>query len=210
MRLVCISDTHGMHRRIPAIPDGDVLIHAGDFLGAGSLNDVVELNDWFGSLPHRHKIVIAGNHDWAFQELPLAARDVLFNAIYLEDSGIEIEGIRFWGSPWTPTFMNWAFMLERGEPLQDKWKLIPNNTDVLITHGPPKGVGDEANTGFRCYNAGCAQLLDRIDELSLKAHIFGHIHEGYGEYRRGDIRLINASTCTIRYEPINPAVVLDI
>ena len=67
MRLVCISDTHSLHRRIPEIPDGDVLIHAGDCLGAGTLDDVVHLDNWLGSLPHRHKIVIAGNHDWVFQ-----------------------------------------------------------------------------------------------------------------------------------------------
>jgi len=91
MRIVCISDTHSLHRRIPEIPDGDVLIHAGDCLGAGTLDNVEDLNDWLGTLPHRHKIVIAGNHDWVFQEAPKLARDLLTNAVYLEDSGIEIE-----------------------------------------------------------------------------------------------------------------------
>lgn len=185
MRLVCISDTHSLHRRIPEIPDGDVLIHAGDCLGAGTLDDVADLNDWLGSLPHQYKIVIAGNHDAAFQETPDLARETLTNAIYLEDSGVDIEGVQFWGSPWTPPFMNWWFMLDRGQPLYEKWSLIPDNTDVLITHGPPKNVGDEVSLGFRCFNAGCVDLSHRIDKLSLKAHVFGHIHEGYGEYRRG-------------------------
>lgn len=117
MKLVCISDTHSLHWRLPAIPDGDVLIHAGDSLGQGTLENIEELNEWLGTLPHRYKIVIAGNHDWAFQETPELARQALTNAIYLEDSSVEIESIRFWGSPWTPTFMDWAFMLERGEPL---------------------------------------------------------------------------------------------
>jgi len=93
VRLVCISDTHSLHRRIPDVPDGDVLIHAGDCLGAGTLDNVEDLNDWLGTLPHRHKIVIAGNHDWVFQEAPELARDALTNAIYLEDSGVEIEGV---------------------------------------------------------------------------------------------------------------------
>ena len=210
MRLVCLSDTHSLHWQIPNIPDGDVLIHAGDSLGQGTLENVADLNDWFGTLPHRHKIVIAGNHDWAFQETPQAARAMLTAAIYLEDSGVEIEGFRFWGSPWTPTFMDWAFMLDRGEPLFQKWEATPDNANVLVTHGPPKGIGDLATLGFRCQNVGCSHLLNRIHELSLKAHIFGHIHEGYGEYRLADTRLINASTCTERYELINPPIVLDL
>jgi len=210
MRLVCLSDTHSLHRSIPAIPDGDVLIHAGDCLGAGTLDNVEDLNDWLGTLPHRHKIVIAGNHDWVFQETPDLAREALSNATYLEDSGIEIDGIRFWGSPWTPTFMDWAFMLDRGQPLHKKWQQIPESTDVLITHGPPRGIGDLVAMGFRCQNVGCVNLLDRIQQLSLTAHVFGHIHEGYGEYSHGNTRLINASTCTGRYEPTNPPIVLDL
>jgi len=210
MKLVCISDTNSLHHRIPDIPDGDVLIHAGDCLGQGTLENIEELNDWLGTLPHRYKIVIAGNHDWAFQETPELARQALTNAIYLEDSGAEIEGIRFWGSPWTPTFMDWAFMLERGQQLHKKWQLIPGDTDVLITHGPPKGIGDEANLGFKYQNVGCIDLLDRIQQLSLKAHIFGHIHEGYGEYQQGQTKLINASTCTARYEPRNAPIVIEV
>lgn len=210
MKLVCISDTHSLHRRIPSVPDGDVLIHAGDCLGSGTLDNVEDLNDWLGTLPHRHKIVIAGNHDWVFQEASELARRALTNATYLEDSGVEIEGIRFWGSPWTPTFLDWAFMLDRGKALHDQWMQIPENTDVLITHGPPKGFGDEASMGFRCQNVGCLDLLHRIKQLALKAHVFGHIHEGYGEYALGCIHLVNASTCTARYEPTNPPIVLDI
>lgn len=210
MRLVCVSDTHSLHWQIPNIPDGDVLIHAGDSLGQGTLENIAELNEWLGTFPHRHKIVIAGNHDWAFQETPETAREALSNAIYLEDSGVEIDGLRFWGSPWTPTFMDWAFILDRGKPLYQTWKSIPDNTDVLITHGPPKGIGDLATLGFRCQNVGCIDLLRRIDQLKLKAHIFGHIHEGYGEYVRGETRLINASTCTARYAPTNPPIVLDL
>lgn len=210
MRLVCISDTHSLHHRIPEIPEGDVLIHAGDSLGQGTLENIDEFNDWLGTLPHRHKIVIAGNHDWAFQETPAEARAAMFNAVYLEDSGMEIEGVRFWGSPWTPIFLDWAFMLDRGEQLHERWQQIPDNTDVLITHGPPKGFGDLATMGFKCQNVGCMDLLERIDQLSLKAHIFGHIHEGYGEYRKGETLLINASTCTARYAPTNPPIILDI
>ena len=121
-RVVCLSDTHGLHRRMPEIPDGDVLIHAGDFLGLR--RDLSDFNDWLGELPHRHKIVIAGNHDSLLQESPELALPALSNAIYLQDSGVELEGLRFWGSPWTPTFMNWWFMLV-SRPL-DIVRLIPN------------------------------------------------------------------------------------
>lgn len=210
MKLVCISDTHSLHRQIPEIPDGDVLIHAGDCLGQGTLENIQEFNEWLGSLPHEHKIVIAGNHDWAFQETPELARAALTNAIYLEDSGVEIRDVRFWGSPWTPTFMDWAFMLDRGNPLYQKWKLIPDNTDVLITHGPPHGIGDEVNLGFKTQNAGCIHLSDRVAQLSPKVHVFGHIHEGYGQYQRGNTRIVNASTCDSRYQPINPPIMLEL
>ena len=210
MRIVCISDTHSLHRRMPAIPEGDVLIHAGDSLGQGTLENVQELNQWLGTLPHRHKIVIAGNHDWVFQEDPDSARAALSNAIYLQDSGVEIEGLRFWGSPWTPTFLDWAFMLPRGEPLRERWRVIPDDTDVLITHGPPKDVGDQVSVGFKCQNVGCEDLRDRLQQLSVRAHVFGHIHEGYGEYQLGKARLVNASTCTARYTPTNPPIVLDL
>lgn len=208
MKLVCLSDTHSLHWNIPDIPDGDVLIHAGDSLGQGTLDNIEDFNDWLGTLPHRHKIVVAGNHDWAFQDEPEQARELLSNAIYLEDSGVEIDGVRFWGSPWTPTFMNWAFMLDRGQPLRDAWALIPDNTDVLITHGPPHGSGDATFIGSS--NVGCVDLLERIDELRLKAHIFGHIHEGYGVYPRRGTTLINASACTEWYEPTNPPVVFSL
>ena len=149
MRLVSVSDTHSLHSRIPAIPDGDVLIHAGGCLGTDTLGEVADLNDWLGTLPHQHKIVIAGNHDAASQETPNLARRALTNAIFLEDNGVEIESIRFWGSPWAPTFRTWVFMLKRDEPLFQKWQLIPEDTDVLITDGPPKGMGDEVAAGFK-------------------------------------------------------------
>jgi len=101
-------------------------------------------------------------------------------------------------------------MLDRGQAIHDRWKQIPDDTDVLITHGPPKNIGDEASMGFKCQNVGCVDLLHRIEQLRLKAHIFGHIHEGYGEYALGRTRLVNASTCTVRYEPTNPPIILDI
>ena len=179
-------------------------------MGAGTLSNVVDFNEWLGTLPHEHKLVIAGNHDWAFQEAKPFALEALSNATYLEDCGVEIGGLLFWGSPWTPTFMEWAFMRDRGRPINEYWKRIPAKTDVLITHGPPSGIADEVDTGLGIEKVGCADLMRRIEQLSLKAHIFGHIHEGYGTYHRSETRFVNASICTESYKPINAPVVVDL
>jgi Icc-related predicted phosphoesterase len=206
MRIVAISDTHTHHGEL-VVPDGDVLVHAGDFTNIGERPDVVDFNAWIGRQPHRHKVVIAGNHDWCFERTPEAARALLTNAVYLQDSGVEIEGVRFWGSPWQPWFYSWAFNLIAPEALRAKWDLIPANTDVLITHGPPLGHGDETLNGDP---AGCVELLAVVEQIGPRAHIFGHIHEGYGVTTNGQTRFINASSCTVDYEPINAPAVFDL
>lgn len=212
MRLVCLSDTHSMHRQVD-VPDGDVLIHAGDCLGAGTLEELDDLNDWLGSLPHRHKILIAGNHDWCFQNDPVAARARVTQAVYLQDEGITLDQVRFWGSPWTPVFFDWAFNLDRGAPLAERWAQIPDPTDVLITHGPPAGILDGVNaglTGTHTEHVGCADLMTAVERLQPPIHIFGHIHEGYGQHDWHGTLFVNASTCRANYKPLNPPIVLDL
>lgn len=189
MRIVCVSDTHGFHR-YTEVPPGDILIHGGDCTLRGSLEDVEEFNYWLGTLPHTHKVVIAGNHDWCFQEQPAEARARITNAIYLEDSGCEIAGLKFYGSPWTPLFCDWAFMLAETE-LADKWKLIPHGLDVLITHGPPHGILDLTNRNER---AGSFTLLQRAYEVKPRLHVFGHIHEAAGRSDIDGTTFLNAST----------------
>lgn len=207
MRLVCISDTHSMHRQIERVPDGDVLIHAGDSLGVGKVQELEELNDWFGELPHKHKILVAGNHDWCLESSEVPEL-FLTNAKYLEDSGTEIDGIRFWGSPWTVPFYSWAFQLST-EERSKKWALIPQKTDVLITHGPASGIFDFVPDAG---HVGCEELMKRIDQLRLKAHICGHIHEGagFGVRERDGLKFANASICDERYRPINPPIIIDL
>jgi Icc-related predicted phosphoesterase len=200
MRIVCISDTHGV---IPPmeIPDGDVLIHAGDITNIGKLWDVTAFNDWIGALPHKHKVVIAGNHDWCF-ERDDQARKLLTNCTYLQDEQTVIDGLVFYGSPWQPRFLKWAFNLD--DDIKDKWAMIPDNTDILITHGPPHGTLDKtADDGLY---VGCKHMKARITDLDLKLHVFGHIHEGYG--RRGNA--VNASMMTLRYAPVNKPIVVDV
>lgn len=144
MRLVAISDTHEQHTQI-VLPEGDVLIHAGDITFRGEFPAIASFANWLKQQPHQHKVVIAGNHELTFET---SARDIMVNLIreagatYLQDSGCEIDGMLFWGSPWTPCYFNWAFNLNRGEEIDRKWQLIPEKTNVLITHAPPYGILD--------------------------------------------------------------------
>jgi Icc-related predicted phosphoesterase len=203
LTLVLISDTHGHHRAVK-IPNGDVLVHAGDLTMDGDLDDVVDFNNFLGALPHRHKIVVAGNHDFCFERHRESAEAALTNAVYLEDSEVTIEGVRFYGSPWQPWFFDWAFNRRRGPDIQAKWELIPPGIDVLITHGPPAGHGDKLDSGER---VGCADLLAAMDRVRPRLHVFGHIHEGVGVTSNGPTTFINASICDPAYRPSNPPTV---
>lgn len=223
MRLVVISDTHSLHRMV-TVPPGDVLIHCGDFCGRDLVMQVEDVAEWMAQHPHPHKIVIAGNHDVMFERAPhefaaphsFTKRGIL----YLCDSGTVIEGVKFWGSPWQPEFCDWAFNLPRGEALAEKWALIPDDIDVLITHGPPKNILDgcppHPPSGHRgmpreTFHAGCKDLRAAIfDRVRPKVHLFGHIHEGSGEHTEDGIRFVNASICTGDYRPVNPARVVDL
>ena len=210
MKLVCISDTHGLHDEL-TIPEGDVLIHAGDFSRSGKTKELIEFNAFLLAQPHRHKIVIAGNHDWCFERDRNASEALLSAAVYLQDSSVDIEGVQFYGSPWQPRFFDWAFNLDRGEPLKQVWSRIPQNTDVLITHGPPLGIGDEVKDG---YEVGCEDLLNAIERVQPKVHIFGHIHEGYGTYTRAyaqkSTTFINACNLDERYQVVNAPIVIEV
>ncbi|MHA1167382.1 MAG: metallophosphatase domain-containing protein [Candidatus Hodarchaeales archaeon] len=203
MKLIAIADTHGLHRSLE-IPDGDVLIHAGDLTRHGTLDDVREFNDFLGTLPHSHKIVITGNHDFCFEKDREACEELLTNCIYLQDQEVIIDGIKFYGSPWQPWFYDWAFNLQRGPEIRAKWELIPKDTDVLITHGPPYGIGDVT---FQKEHAGCEDLLEIVERTKPAVHIFGHIHEGYGITSNGTTTFINASSYNHNYQAINQPVI---
>ena len=142
-RIICLSDTHNCNEQI-IVPDGDILIHAGDATIRGTQQEVEEFLAWFSGLPHQHKIFVAGNHDWLYETNNRFARllTASFNIKYLQDSSTEIEGFKIYGSPWTPQFYDWAFMYRRGAPAKACWDLIPDGIDILITHGPPHGVLD--------------------------------------------------------------------
>jgi predicted phosphodiesterase len=206
MRIVCLSDTHNLHDRI-RVPEGDLLVHAGDATMRGTAEEIAAFFDWLAGLPHRHKVVVAGNHDFLFEREPARARGLVHGATYLEDSAVEIEGLRIWGSPWQPWFYDWAFNLRRGAPLREKWDLIPQGTDVLVTHGPPHGVLDRVDQGEL---VGCADLREAVTRVRPTLHLFGHIHEGYGQERGEGTTFVNASICDRAYRPVNAPVVVDL
>ena len=212
-RIVCLSDTHNFHDQI-AVPDGDVLIHAGDATGRGSIPEIAAFNRWFKKLPHKYKIFVAGNHDWLFETDNKYARQMLDDSIiYLEDSWVEIEGLKFYGSPWQPRFYDWAFNLMRGAEMARKWKLIPSDVDVLITHGPPHGILDEVPRQYFVENTGCEELRFKVEEIAaekLKLHVFGHIHCGYGQTEQFGVKFFNASNCSEDYSPTNLPLVYDL
>ncbi|WP_205525746.1 metallophosphatase domain-containing protein [Pyxidicoccus trucidator] len=190
LTLVAIADTHGYHQDL-TIPEGDILIHAGDLTRQGTLEELAEVNQFLAGLPHRHKVVVAGNHDWCFQKSPAQARTVLTAATYLEDESTIIEGLKFHGSPWQPWFMDWAFNLPRGPELARRWAQIPDDTDILITHGPPLGFGDHLGGGERC---GCEELLKRVRQVRPKLHLFGHIHQDGGVWTEGATTFANVTS----------------
>jgi len=217
MKLVVTSDCHGRLASAD-LPPGDVLILAGDLFSnrfsnpetdaASQLSDLQELDDFCGRLDYGHVLLIAGNHDWVFERNKQATRE-LKNIAYLEDSGITIGGIRFYGSPYQPEFFSWAFNLPRsGSELARIWSLIPDDTDVLITHGPPAGILDQPFG--KGEHAGCELLLKRVQQVRPRAHVFGHIHGSYGRTTVGETLFVNASLCNENYQPVNKPQVIDL
>lgn len=205
MRIVCLSDTHGLHDQVD-VPDGDILLHAGDLTGRGRLEELAAAADWVRSLPHAHKVLIAGNHDFCLEQQPEKARALLEGLTYLQDDLCVCAGLKIYGSPWQPWFHDWAFNLRRGEPLRKTWAKIPEDTDIVITHGPPQGILD------RCFDGrpvGCQDLLERLQVVRPRLHLFGHIHEAYGQQQVGETLYVNASSCTLQYRAIQAPIVID-
>lgn len=210
--VVAISDTHNtLHKIIDKIPEGDILIHAGDMTGLGTVPEVVEALRQISSLPHRDKIVISGNHDLLFDKSPNISKALLLThpgITYLQDNLKIIQGIRIYGSPWTPSFCGWGFMCDRGPSIQKKWDMIPENLDILITHGPPHGHLDISE--YTCTNVGCKNLRDTVYRVKPKFHVFGHIHGAHGIKKTEDTTYINAAICDQSYDPTQSPMVFKV
>ena len=209
-KFVVISDTH-YSTAISSIqlPPADVLIHCGDFTFQGKEKELINVNECLREVydKYEHIIFIPGNHDFRFEEDMVDACNILWCATILHDRDIVINGLKVYGSAWTPEFHNWAFNLPRGKELADKWAMIPDDTDVLITHGPPEGILDRTAEGLE---VGCQDLLTRVTQVKPIAHLFGHIHEGYGSVTKNGIEFINASSLDERYSLVNKPVVFEI
>jgi len=215
MKLCIISDTHTYHKRIGIDKfEADVLIHCGDITGNGGIAAITDFLTWFNGLEQfKHKIFIAGNHDWLFQRNNSLARDTVENVgkgniIYLEDQEVVIDNIRFYGTPVQPPFMNWAFNVFEPK-LSEYWKAIPDGIDVLITHGPPYMIGDYVPHSMQ--HEGSPSLYREVtDRIKPKVHCFGHIHEGYGIKELYGIIFVNASCLNDEYRAVNDPVIIEI
>lgn len=207
MEITFISDTHSRHTDITKdLPGGDLLLHSGDFMNSGvKQNEMFSFCDWFNKLDeYDSKIFIAGNHDILFEQSPTFVKGVLSGykwIDYLQDEEIIVNGVKIYGSPWQPEFYNWAFNLpRRGPGLSSRWENIPNDTDILITHGPPQGILDISGPPYSQGDLGCELLRVRVDELKPKIHLFGHIHGSYGYKFINGTHFINASVLNEQYE----------
>jgi predicted phosphohydrolase len=226
MKIVFFSDTHGWHDSL-TLPEVDIAICCGDISMRGLRTEVVSFMDWFMNQPVKHRVMIAGNHDYWFdtkhpKSLNYRLEDnshldvVPDGIIYLQDSDVTIEGIKIWGSPVTPWFHNWAFNM-LPEDLETYWDQIPDDADIVITHGPcANTLLDKCLRGGA--RVGCPSLTKRIANIRPKILAFGHIHEAYGiddKFIPDDdgvekmTRLINCSYLDFHYQPTNEPVLID-
>jgi len=210
MKICIISDTHNKHKYLGKLPDADVIIHCGDFTSVGQSHEIANFMKWYSGLnQYKYKIAVAGNHDILFETHRLLALEkVPENVIYLEDSGIEIEGIKFWGSPVQPPFNNWAFNRPE-EILARHWAAIPDDTDVLITHCPPHTIFDWSI--YDNIHTGSPSLyFEVMNRIKPRLHLMGHIHGGYGIKTIENTTFINASNVDEDYLCVNPPILIEI
>lgn len=225
MKVTFISDTHNRHRRIE-LPGGDMLIYAGDFMSSGYY--IEELHDfvsWIAEQPYKYKVCIAGNHDRLCESYPYEKVKDLFEYYYddgvryIMDEEIEIEGLRIYGTPYQPYFLNWAFNVKSERKLTEIYTKIPSGLDILITHCPPYDILDKSHksrpqsdiTGNE--PLGSKELLNVLNymEEPPKYCCFGHIHGDGGQIlKQDDITFINASVCNEDYIPSNKVITLDV
>ena len=209
-KIVCISDTHN---HVFPLPEGDILLHSGDFSFTGNANELVKFDRWMEETDIEHKILVPGNHELSFEEKPELAVSVMENVTVLghlpefDGQSIEIMGLKIWGEPRQPWFYDWAFNVPRGPEADKIWEAVPDDIDIVVTHGPPYGMGDRTVRGE---NVGCTAQKRMIDRVQPKLVVCGHIHSGYGKYVRGNTLIVNASVCNEQYKNVNPPVVINL
>ena len=204
MKIVCISDTHGLQDSLN-VPDGDILIHAGDLTLRGTASQLNDSLSYFANLPHKYKIIVAGNHDFG---LETKNPDIIIppGIIYLENNCVTIEGLKIWGSPVSTPYYDWAFMWD--EKRRDiLYQSIPHDTDIIINHGPAFGVLDWTS---KLTHAGCEFLRQRIRVIKPKLFVCGHIHEDYGVREIEGTTFVNAAILNKQYQIAHPAITISI
>ena len=208
MRLVLLADTHTFQADLAGkIPDGDVLVHAGDLGRAGDEAELTEVAAWLRALPHPYKVVVPGNHDALFEDEPGLAREIFRGLVVLIDEEARVAGLRVYGSPWTPRYHSWSFMKARGAAMAAVWARVPYGLDLLVTHGPPKGVLDDASS-YRGGSwagpelAGCEELARRVALVRPRVHVFGHIHGRQGVVDKDGTRFVNCTTSEAEQTPL--------
>ncbi|MDP2340729.1 MAG: metallophosphatase domain-containing protein [Deltaproteobacteria bacterium] len=216
VRVVAFADTHQFHDELQ-VPDGDVLLCVGDVCRGGEREELEIFLAWFSAFPHKTKLFVAGNHDGCLETELAEVRAAHPHIRFLQDEGVDVDGVSFWGSPWTPNYNDWFFMKTRGAALRERWALIPHGLDVLVTHGPPKGMFDDVGRYRPVGNAsddlgnderfvGCADLMARVQIVRPRVHLFGHIHTTKGDVDVDGIRFINCTT----FECELPCAVVDL
>lgn len=217
MKITFLSDTHSKHDQLTDdLTDGDVIIHSGDVTLSGYEYEVKKFLEWYSDLRYETKIFIAGNHDRFLEQYPGKKKELLEqfpDVIYLENSSTIIkenpwdtEGYKVYGSPYQPRYHNWSFNIDRdSDEIEANWNLIPDDTDILVTHGPPKGILDYVQRDF--YNAGCERLLPRVYDIQPKIHSFGHIHGNFGYHPENKTMFLNVAVLSerlqYRYKPLD-------
>jgi Icc-related predicted phosphoesterase len=207
LKLTCISDTHKKHRQIE-IPKCDILVHAGDLGFEKQIDE--DFFQWYSEQPARYKLFLQGNHDIQGQEYEYLIKQKAekYDLIYMHHNAIELEGLKFYGSNYSPRFGSWAWMKSRGLSMEQEWSQIPDNTQILLTHGPAYGILDTTAYGEK---AGCEQLRDRIKNLTeLKILIAGHIHEQYGICRKFGVDFVNAAMVDMYNRLVNKPIILNL
>lgn len=208
--IVCTAD---LHEHLVEIPECDLLLIAGDvsFAVKGDLPTkqaflIGEFTQWLEQVPAEEIVLVAGNHDQSIEAwgLPPGLR-----CHYLQDDGIELFGLKLWGTPWQPWFNDWAFNApaHNGELfLASRFALIPTDTDIVVCHGPPRGYGDHNGEPGDDANVGSTAMTDVLERIQPRLVVCGHIHSGYGRYELGETEVINASHVDNDYRPVNPVV----
>jgi predicted phosphodiesterase len=207
VRIVFISDTHGKHGELGTLR-GDVLVHCGDFCN-GFMNhghSLAEIDEWFGDQLFDIILCVGGNHDFLAESRYKDGQPVFRNATYLVDAAYEWNGLSFYGSPWLPDLDGWAHFLSDHDRKR-KWELIPDSTDILITHTPPFGLLDKPRSGR---HIGCSFLRAVVDRVRPRIHCFGHVHASSGCITESGTEFINATVINSDIEVINPPVVREL